>query len=421
MPVSRASSSRYRPIRPRQDPSNALEKHRDGEVVTALPALGVGDLTQARWNAILDTALDAIVCIDAAGAMTVFNRAAEAMFGYRADEVIGQNVALLMSSPYRENHDGYMERYHAGGAARAIGRVREVEARRKNGQIFPIELSVSEARVDEQVIYSAFIRDVSERHAMERELTEARRLAGQRERLADIGAITARIVHDLGNPLAGVSMQAQLINRRVRREPERPARDLAKPAELIVSEVKRLDGLIKDFLDFARQQRVELRTLLIRSFIERAVELWRSVATARDIALVLDVAPDADEIEADEDKLRRVLDNLLKNAIEAVAHGPGRVDVRVVRNGEQIRITVTDSGPGIAEGVEIFRLFESTKRDGTGLGLPIAKQIVLAHGGTIGFERLSPAGTAFHVDLPIRGVANERVLPIIDDVTDGLR
>jgi two-component system, LuxR family, sensor kinase FixL len=371
-------------------------------VTTKAPASapGVPALTQARWQAILDTALDAIVCIDRTGTMTVFNRAAEAMFGYAAGEVVGKNVGILMAAPHREEHDGYLERYQSGAAPRAIGRVREVQARRKNGELFPIELSVSEARVEDQVIYSAFIRDVSQRRAMERELADARRFAGQRERLADIGAITARIVHDLGNPLAGLSMQAQLIERRVRREPERPARDLAKPAERIVAEVKRLDGLIKDFLDFARQQRLDVRAVAVSRFLQRVVELWQPVAAARDVAIVLDVPPDLEEIRADEDKLRRVLDNLVKNAIEAVDRGPGRVDVRARRHREQVRITVADDGAGVPECVDIFRLFESTKRDGSGLGLPIAKQIILAHGGAIGFERLTPHGTAFHVDLP---------------------
>ncbi len=368
-------------------------------------ALRVLQLNEVRWQAILDTAQDAIICIDRHGEVTLFNRAAEKIFGYDAGDVLGQNVRMLMPPPYREEHDGYLANYRETGTPKAIGRIREVQARRKDGEIFPIELSVSEARLGDQVVYSAFIRDVSERRAMENALNEARRLAEQRERLADIGAITARIVHDLGNPLAGLSMQAQLIHRRVTRHPERTSQDLAEPAERIVSEVRRLDGLVKDFLDFARQQRLEVRTIPLPPFLQRVIDLWEPVATARDIALTLDVTPDCPELSADEDKLRRVLDNLVKNAVEAIDHGPGRVGVRASRADEGVRFTVSDDGPGIPESVEMFKLFETTKRGGSGLGLPISKQIVLAHGGTIGFERLLPHGTAFHVNLPTRVAA----------------
>lgn len=368
-------------------------------------ALRVLQLNEVRWQAILDTARDAIICIDRSGEVTLFNRAAEVIFGYAAADVLGRNVRMLMPPPYQEEHDSYLANYHETGAPKAIGRVREVQARRSNGEVFPIELSVSEARVADQVIYSAFIRDVSDRRAMESALDEARRHAEQRERLADIGAITARIVHDLGNPLAGLSMQAQLIHRRVTRTPERPAQDLAAPAERIVAEVRRLDDLVKDFLDFARQQRLDVRTIALPPFLQRVMDLWEPVATARQIELTMDVPEDVSEISGDEDKLRRVLDNLVKNAVEAIDHGPGHVALKVRRAEERVRFTVSDDGPGVPAAVEMFKLFETTKRNGSGLGLSISKQIVLAHGGNIGFERLAPHGTAFHVDLPARVAA----------------
>jgi two-component system sensor kinase FixL len=362
------------------------------------------ELNERRWQAILDTARDAIICIGPEGVVSLFNRAATEIFQYEPEEVVGKNVAILMPAPYRDEHDGYIARYRATGVAKAIGRIREVQAQRKNGEIFPIELSVSEARVADQVLYSAILRDVSDRHAMEVALQDARRVAEQRERLADIGAITARIVHDLGNPLAGLSMQAQLIHRRATRDPDRPSRDLAAPAERIMSEVRRLDRLIKDFLDFARQQRLDLRPLAVAAFHDRCVELWRPVAAARDITLDLTVAADVPPIMADEGKLRRVLDNLLKNALEAVDRGPGRVEVAATTlASERVRIAVSDTGPGVAENVELFRLFETTKRDGSGLGLSIAKQIVVAHGGEIGCTPRVPHGTIFHVDLPLHG------------------
>lgn len=373
---------------------------------TSAEALRTLQLNELRWQAILDTARDAIICIDAAGNVTLFNRAAEAIFGWAADEVLGRNVRMLMPEPYRAEHDRYIAAYRASGIPKAIGRIREVTAERKNGEVFPIELSVSEARVGDDVIYSAILRDMSERHAMEAELDTARRLADQRERLADIGAITARIVHDLGNPLAGLSMQAQLIHRRVHRSPERPSRDLAAPAERIVSEVRRLDDLIKDFLDFARQQRLKLQAVNLPALLRRVVELWQPVAAARAITIALAVAADVPTLSADEDKLRRVLDNLVKNAVEAIEQGPGRIDVDARRIADdRVRIAVSDTGSGMPEHVDVFRLFETTKRNGSGLGLPIAKQIVVAHGGHLGFERRGPSGTTFHVDLPTHATA----------------
>jgi two-component system sensor kinase FixL len=366
-------------------------------------ALRTLQLSEARWQAILDTARDAIICIDRRGCVTLFNRAAEDIFGYAASEVLGANVRLLMPAPYSEQHDDYIARYEATGVAKAIGQIRQVQARRKTGEVFPIELSVSAARVGDEVIYSAIIRDMSERRAIEGELEAARRRAQESERLADLGAITAKIVHDLGNPLAGLAMQAQLVLRRATRDPSQPVGIVRDAAQLIVSEARRLDHIVQEFLDFTRQQRLDVKPIALPRFLGEVVEVWAPVAAEHDIDLGLEVAGDVPELAADEDKLRRVLDNLVKNAVEAVDQGPGRVAVKALRPSvERIRIGVEDTGPGIPEHVRLFRLFETTKRNGSGLGLSIARQIVLAHGGDIGFERLQPHGTGFYVDLPPR-------------------
>lgn len=386
-------------------------------------ALRTLQLSDTRWQALLDSAPDAIISIDRKGRITLFNRSAEHIFGYRSEEVLGQNVAMLMPPPYSQEHNGYLERYHETGVPQAIGRVRDVQGRRKNGEVFPLELSVSEARVRRQLIYTAIIRDVTERRRAEEslqrandslqreiaervrteaQLLEARNLAQQRERLADIGAITAKIVHDLGNPLAALSMQAQLILRRAERG--EAINTVRSPAERILSATKRLDNLVREFMDFAREQRLDLRAIDLPPFLQDLVDMWLPVASDRDIALMLDVAADTLPVRADEEKLRRVLDNLVKNAVEAVDRGPGRVHIAVRRaEPERVRISVADTGPGIAKDLEVFRLFETTKPHGSGLGLAVARQIVLAHGGGISFSALQPHGTVFHVELPCHG------------------
>ena len=246
-------------------------------------------LNELRWQAILDTARDAIICIDrraASHALQPRGRGDLRLRGRRGDRAERPD-ADAGALPGRARR--LPRHLSTTGVPKAIGRIREVQAQRKNGEIFPIELSVSEARVGDQVIYSAIIRDVSERRAMEVALEEARRLAEQRERLADIGAITARIVHDLGNPLAGLSMQAQLIQRRVTRDPDRPSRDLARAGRahrVGGASPRRSDqGLPRLRAPAAARRCAPSRC---RRSSQRVVDLWQPVAAAREITLDLD-------------------------------------------------------------------------------------------------------------------------------------
>jgi signal transduction histidine kinase len=211
-------------------------------------------------------------------------------------------------------------------------------------------------------------------------------------------------VHDLGNPLAGVSMQAQLILRRASRDASQPVSTVVKAVESILAEVRRLDSLTKEFMEFSREQRLALKAVDLRRFLQRIVDLWQPVAAARAIAIDFDSPADVPLLAADEEKLHRVFDNLVKNAIEAIDHGPGRVGIQVTRpRPEAVRIAVSDTGPGIPQSVQVFRLFETTKPEGSGIGLAVARQIVLAHRGSIECARLNPRGTVFHVDLPCSG------------------
>ncbi len=485
-------------------------------------------LNQAHWQALLDTARDAIVSIDDSGAITLFNRSAEAIFGYAADEVLGQNVTLLMPAPVAAEHGNHIRRYQDTGVATALGRIREATARRKDGTLFPIELSLSTAHRDKHAVYLAIIRDISERrsgeaalrrerdlaerlietaqaivlvldtdgrivrfnshmeeisgyrlsdvqgkdwlstllprrdHARIREqfaraargipirgyvnstvtragaerdiewyasalrddsgnvsgvicvgqdITERRHAEGelralqkqahQRERLADIGALTGEIIHHLGSPLAALSMQAQLILRRAKRDPEQPVRAMLPVVERIVDEAQRLNALIGEFMAFSREQRLNLANIALQELLGEVVETWEPLAAQRAITLALEADDARACVRGDADKLRRVFDNLVRNAVEAIEPGAGRVGIHVtLPTPEKVRIAVEDTGSGIAESVQVFRLFETTKPNGTGLGLAIARQIVLAHGGNIEFQPAQPHGTVFHVELP---------------------
>jgi signal transduction histidine kinase len=252
-----------------------------------------------------------------------------------------------------------------------------------------------------QAVANVLATSIQRSRAQERAL-EFQKLAQQRERLADMGAIAAKVVHDLGNPVAAISMQAQLLLRRAARNPNASAGSLTEWAERIVSETQRLDDLVGDFKYFARQQRLDVTTIDLPDFLRTLVGMWQPVAAERGIALVLDIPEGLPALWADEGKLRRVLDNLVKNAVEAINIGPGeiRIEVSLAKPGV-VRISVHDSGPGISETIQLFRLFETTKPDGSGLGLPISKEIAHAHGGNLDAERLEPSGTVFHLELPL--------------------
>jgi PAS domain S-box-containing protein len=252
--------------------------------------------------------------------------------------------------------------------------------------------------------------DITARRQAEAQVRELEKVAQQRERLADIGAITSQIVHDLGNPLAAISMQAQLIARRARRDQTQPVSTVLRPAEHIVNRVRDLDTLIREFLDFAREQRLKVSGVDLPGFLKQLADLWQPVAADRGIVLNLNLADGLPALTGDEEKLRRVFDNLVKNAVEAIDQGPGSITIsaeQVVP--AKVRISVADTGPGIAQGLEVFRLFGTTKPQGSGLGLAIVRQIVLAHGGGIEFASVEPHGTVFHVEFPCNGVPSSPV------------
>lgn len=362
------------------------------------------EVQAARFEAILKTARDAIISINEDGIVTLFNAAAEDIFGFDAGEILGQDVAVLMPSPYREEHSAYIRRYRETGEARAIGKIRKVEGLRKNGERFPMELSVSEVHVGGLTLYTAVIRDVAERRRAEMELDRLRELSLQRQRLADIGALTAKIVHDLANPLAALSMVSQGIVRKIQRAPETPIETIQPQAERLVATAQRLDSLLGEFKDFARGQTLDLRDVELGALLRAVVEFWRPEAERCAIALRLHLPDVPLLLRADSDKLNRVFDNLVRNALDAMEDGPGEIEIRVEKNRtDAIRIRFADSGPGLPPGVDVFALFETTKSTGTGLGLPICRQILAAHGGQISSLDEDGTGAVFQIDFPPHG------------------
>lgn len=386
----------------------------------------------SRTNALLEAAVDAIIAINERGIIEVFNPAAERLFGYRAAEVIGHNVSLLMPSPYREEHDAYLARYIATGIPKIIGIGREATGERKNGTTFPMELSVAEAREEERRVFVGIVRDISDRKEAERLLNESERrlreqadvleetLAELRERseeiksmtqqlwqaakLASVGELAASIAHELNNPLATISLRLEsILNRTPEGDPRRPS------LVIVEQETRRMSDLVANLLQFSRRDQERFSTIDVREELSKTVELVQHMLRGKQIRVIQDYHPDVPLIHADRQKLRQVFLNLLTNARDAMPPR-GTLTLKVSEekreNGSRdVGIQISDTGVGIApEHLSVvMEPFFSTKEEGkgTGLGLAICRRIVHSHRGALSIESSLGVGTTVTIRLPV--------------------
>jgi two-component system sensor kinase FixL len=346
--------------------------------------------SQARWRALLESAVDGIVVINARGRIEAFNPAAERLFGYAEHEVVGRNVNVLMPSPYHEEHDGYLARYLREGDPRIIGVGREVIGRRRDGSTFPVHLAVGEMSLDGERKFTGILHDLSSRVHMEGQLRE-------QAALVHLGEMAAVIAHEVKNPLAGIRGAIQVIGGRM--PPGTPEAGITTE---IVARIDALSELMKDLLLFARPPKPNRSPVLIPALITETAALLTSDPTLADLAInVVGAAP---AVNADAGLLKIVFANLLANGAHAMK-GKGHIQIAVAGRGDDCIVEVRDEGPGIPPGVreKVFTPFFTTKTRGTGLGLPTAKRLIEAHHGNIAIICPSQGGTVVTVTLPIAG------------------
>lgn len=351
--------------------------------------------TRAEWyTQLLATTRDAVVCIDRESRIVLFNQAAEQMFGYAARDVVGQDVKLLMAEPYATEHGGYVERYEHTHVPHAIGRIRSVAARRASGEVFPIELSVTEVNLGETARYGAFIRDISEKISLQERLLE-------RERLAAIGTTAASFAHEIGNPLNSMYMHAQLLERRLARVEQELDPKIHASVAALLGETRRLSHLLDEFRALARRHRLSVVPTDLITLIGDVLGTETASLNARGITVERQLPEQLRTSLIDSEKIRQVLLNLIKNASDAMPDG-GRLKLRVSETESRVRIEVQDNGCGMPTDIDPYEPFVTSKPEGTGLGLPVALQIVQAHGGTLRHEPAEGGGTVFVMELPRR-------------------
>ena len=355
-------------------------------------------------RSVLDHVIDGIITIDEHGTVESFNPAAEKIFGYRADEVLGKNVNMLMPEPYHGEHDGYLANDFRSGPPKIIGISREVIGRRSDGSTFPMDLAVSEFHLSDRRFFTGIVRDITERKQLEQELRRRLGELAETDRRKD--EFLAMLAHELRNPVAAIRSAVQLTDR------HGDEQQIGWSMAVINRQIEHLARLIDDLLDVSRITRgkIELRreTVDVSSILKSAVATVQPFIERRKHELAVSVEPGTSWLEADPTRLEQIVVNLLMNAGKYTEDG-GHLWLSAEREGNDIIIRVRDTGIGIPPEKlpEMFELFAQGDRSlartegGLGIGLTLVRSLAERHGGSVSATSAGPGkGSEFLVKLP---------------------
>ena len=359
-----------------------------------------------EFQALLDAAVDGIVLIDGTGKVQSFNRAAERLFGYSAVEVVGSNVSMLMPEPDRGAHDGHLARFIRTRVPHVIGRGREVEARRKDGSVFPVFLSVGVVEGAEPPRFVGFVQDISFRRRAEQDTHRLQERLTHVSRLATVGEMSAGIAHELNQPLTAVANYSQACDRLLGL-PDPDIDEIRGALRQITAQAVRAGDIIRRLRALARNDAMKRAPTDINQLVGELTDLIQLDAKTHDTQYKLELAARLPPANLDRAQVQQVILNLVRNAVEALSEsssGPRQIIVRTQLLPEgDLEIAVCDTGPGISPEIatRLFDPFCTTKPNGTGLGLAISRTIVKAHQGALEYRPNVPRGACFHVRLPL--------------------
>lgn len=355
--------------------------------------------SQEQVRAVVETAIDAIITIDAKGRIASINPATEKLFGYTGNELIGHNVSLLMPEPMRSEHDGYIQHYLETGERRIIGIGREVVALHRDGRHFPVELSVSEIHVNGQRMFSGTLRNITERKQAEREQKRlVKDLLAANEELKNFAYVVS---HDLKAPLRAIGSLADWISTDYAEQFDDDGRE---NMQLLMGRVRRMSRLIDGILKYSRVGRVKQhqQTIDLNDLVGDVVDLLAPPASIH-----VEVA-DLPVIEGEQTRVHQVFQNLIGNAIQYMDKPEGVIRIDCQPRGDLWQFSVSDNGPGIDQRHfdRIFQLFQTLapkdRVESTGIGLAMIKKIVELAGGEVWLNSEQGRGTTFFFTWPKR-------------------
>jgi two-component system sensor kinase FixL len=344
-----------------------------------------------------------MVVIDELGTVLSFSAAAEKLFGYAEREVVGRNVSMLMPSPDRERHDSYIRRYLETGEKRIIGTGRVVFGSRKNGTTFPMELAVGEALGGAQRLFTGFVRDLTERQRTEERLEALQSELIHVSRVSAMGTMASTLAHELNQPITAIANYAEAVRDLMANPQPNDLPMIREALDDTAREALRAGHIVRRLRDFVARGEVEKSIEKLPELINEGAVLGLLDARERGVEPHFDLDPYASPVLVDKIQIQQVLINLIRNAVEAMSNCPERrlfISTRLDAPGF-VRVTVADTGPGVAPNVadQLFTAFVSTKSEGMGLGLSICRTIIEANGGRIWTQQRAGGGTEFHFTL----------------------
>lgn len=332
----------------------------------------------------------AVLIADASGRIVDWNRTATRILGRESDDMVDQRLSVFFAD--EEGRQALINK--ALDEASDQGTFRDYQLLvRKDGSRFYARVIVFALRDDTGGLQGFLILLRDDSH--ERNLREKLR---EKEHLAAIGTAASMLAHEIGNPLNGISTTVQLLERFISREAIKTPQHMVSTLKDLKSEIDRLTSLLNEFKTIARPQKLSIQPVKLARVIQETVS-GLDMEGKGDVQIVSDCSPNLPPIRGDSAKLKQAFFNLFKNAVEAMPYG-GTLAIKGYLNNDSICVDISDTGMGIPEDLKVFDLFSSTKPHGTGLGLFIVQQIVLAHDGVVSYVSIVGKGTTFHLALP---------------------
>ena len=359
---------------------------------------------EAHLRSILDSIPDAMVVIDNSGLIQSFSVAAERLFGYTESDVVGQNVKMLAPSPHHEAHGGYIARYLATGERRIIGIGRVVSGRRRDGSVFPMELTIGEVLKNcGEHLFTGFIRDITSRQDIERRLQDLQEELIHVSRVSAVGTMASTLAHELNQPLTAIGCSLLAAQIRLESNSPRAVQDAQEALADSMTQVLRAGLIVRQLRDFVARGETERQIISLSKLIEEGNALGLAGASQNGLEVRVDLDPSVSCVLVDRVQIQQVLLNLIRNGIEAMEGcEPRQLTISTrAKSKDVVELAIADTGTGLSETVfeNLFKPFTGTKAHGLGLGLSICKTIVEAHGGRLWAESRAEGGTVFRFTL----------------------